>query len=80
MTAWAGFWPARWNRLHLVTAMNRLTSPPFCSSARADSAGTAARKRAQPLPSPLTLGDVIRIAGEIPQDEIQAAGRAHTSE
>jgi cobalt-zinc-cadmium efflux system outer membrane protein len=61
------------NRLHLVIDMNRLTSPLVLLLGLAlATPGTAAAQASQPLPSPLTLGDVIRIAGER-RDEIQAA-------
>jgi outer membrane protein, heavy metal efflux system len=57
--------------------MNRVTSPLVLLLGLALTApGTAAAQASQPLPSPLTLGDVIRIAGER-RDEIQAA-RART--
>jgi cobalt-zinc-cadmium efflux system outer membrane protein len=61
------------NRLHLVTDMNHLTSPLVLLLGLALTApGTAAAQASQPLLSPLTLGDVIRIAGER-RDEIQGA-------
>ncbi|HEU4694802.1 MAG TPA: TolC family protein, partial [Vicinamibacterales bacterium] len=57
--------------------MNRVTTPLVLIVGLAlTAAGTAAAQANRPLPSPLTLGDVIRIAGEH-RDEIQAA-RART--
>ena len=57
--------------------MNRLTSPlALLFGLVLIAPGTAAAQAGQPLPSPLILGDVIRIAGER-RDEIQAA-RART--
>ena len=56
-----------------VTDMKRLTSSiVFIVAITAIVATSAAAQPSQPLPSPLTLGDVIRIAGER-RDEIQAA-------
>jgi cobalt-zinc-cadmium efflux system outer membrane protein len=65
------------NRLGWVIDMNRLTSPLVLVLGLAVTApGTAAAQAGQPLHSPLSLGDVIRIAAER-RDEIQAA-RART--
>ena len=52
--------------------MKRLTSLFVLLSGAAIGYGTAAAQERLPLPSPLTLADVIRIAGER-RDEIQAA-------
>jgi len=61
------------NLLHLVTDMNRLISPLVLLLGPVLLAqGTAAAQSGQLLPAPLSLGDVIRIAGER-RDEIQAA-------
>ena len=55
-----------------VTDMNRLTSPiVLLLGMLAMSPLSAAGQATQPLPSPLSLGDVIRIASER-RDEIQA--------
>jgi outer membrane protein TolC len=61
----------------LDTIMNRFTvSAALLSGMWLVSSGTVAAQSPQPLPSPLTLADVIRIASER-RDEIQAA-RART--
>ena len=61
----------------MVIDMNRPPSPLVLILGLALAApGTAAAQASPPLPSPLTLGDVIRIAGER-RDEIDAA-RART--
>ena len=61
-----------------VIDMNRLSSSTvLLMGILMGSSNTAAAQDAQPLPSPLSLADVIRIAGER-RDEIQAA-RARTT-